>query len=174
LNLRWHEASLAGRSAALLHGLALWLLGLLISWELHWQMTRISAPGTAWAGAVWGIAPMLLLALLTSSLAARCWPLRNHPSELRSWVALGLAAMLVVWSLWLNIVSDGSAAPLRYIPLFNPLDICVGLALLVIALWLRVVWCAGVDLFAHYCNILLAELSAAAHDALLGRSALPV
>jgi uncharacterized membrane protein len=149
LNLWWHEASLPGRMTAVLHGLALWLLALLISWELHWQLVQITAPGAVWAGAVWGVAPTLLLAVLASGLVERCWPLRNFALDCRRWVACGAAAVLVVWSLWLNIVSDGAAAPLAYFPLLNPLDISVGLALLVIAGWLRAVWRAGEDLVAR-------------------------
>ncbi len=147
LSLWWHEASLGSRIAALLHGLALWLPGLLISWELHWQITRITVSGTAWAGAVWGLAPTVLLMVSTGSLVERCWPLRNHPSDFRRWVACGLAVLLAAWSLWLNTVSDGWAAPLPYFPLLNPLDIATGLALSAVALWLKAVWRAGAELF---------------------------
>jgi uncharacterized membrane protein len=75
------------------------------------------------------------------------WPLRKYPVDFRCWVACGLVVLLALWSLWLNIVSAGSAAPLRYFPLFNPLDIVVGSALLVSARWLGMVRRAGADLF---------------------------
>jgi uncharacterized membrane protein len=147
LNMKWHEASLQTRDAALLHGFALWLLTLLCSWELVWQIQQVTAPGTVWAmaGGAWVL--VLLLVVLTSDFVEKWWPLRNHPADFRRWVAGGLAALLVAWSLWFNGVSDGSAAPLGYWPLINPLDIATGAALLAVARWLVMVWRAGTQLF---------------------------
>jgi uncharacterized membrane protein len=147
LNLKWHETALAGRVAALLHGVALWLVTLLASWELVWQIQQVTTPGTVWAMSAGALVPTLLLAVLTDELVHRWWPLRNHPQDFRRWVAAGLAALLVVWSLWFSSVSDGDAKPLGYLPLLNPLDIVVGVALLVVARWLRMVWRAGTQLF---------------------------
>jgi uncharacterized membrane protein len=147
LNMKWHEASLQTRDAALLHGFALWLLALLFSWELVWQIQQVTAPGTVWAMAGGALVPALLLAVLTGSVVEKWWPLRNHPADFRRWVAAGLAALLVVWSLWFGSVSDGAATPLRYLPLLNPLDIVVGVALLTVARWLVMVWRAGTQLF---------------------------
>ncbi len=147
LNLKWHEAGLAGRVAALLHGLALWLLGLLVGWELVWQIQQVTAPGTVWAMAAGALVPTLLLAALTGDLMHRWWPLRNHPQDFRRWVAGGLAAWLVLWSVWFSGVSDGDAAPLAYLPLLNPLDAVVGVALFAVARWLAMVWRAGPPLF---------------------------
>jgi uncharacterized membrane protein len=42
-----------------------------------------------------------------------------------------------VWTLIANVASDGTAQPLPHVPLVNPLDIGVALALMAIALWLR-------------------------------------
>jgi uncharacterized membrane protein len=147
VNLWWHETSLQDRTASVLHGVSVWLLGLLISWELVWQVQQISAPGSAWAGVAWGIVPTLMLALLAGELPGKWWPLRSHPGAFRSWIALGIAVFLALWSLWLNWTSNGAAAPLPYLPLVNPLDIAVGFALLLIARWLVVLWRADPALF---------------------------
>ena len=48
-----------------------------------------------------------------------------------------LAAGLWLWTLVANVASDGSAAPLPHLPLLNPLDVGVGIALAAILLWLR-------------------------------------
>ena len=123
-----------------LHELALWLLSLLISWELSWQVAQVTGTDTAWAGAAWGLIPAVLLALITASTAEKVWPARNYLADARSWWALGLAALTGAWSLWQSLSSDGDAAPLPDLPLFNPLDIAVGLALLAVARWLMLVW----------------------------------
>ena len=48
-----------------------------------------------------------------------------------------LAAGLWVWTLVANVASDGSAAPLPYLPFLNPLDIGIGIALAATLLWLK-------------------------------------
>jgi uncharacterized membrane protein len=146
LALRWHEASLPARYGAVLHGVAVWLLSLLCSWELAWQVALFTAPGSAWAGAAWGLPPTLLLAAMTSGRIGKFWPARAYP-EFRGWVSCGLAIALAVWALWLNGVSNGAAAPLPYMPLLNPLDIAVGLALWAMVRWLRQAWRAGASVF---------------------------
>ncbi|MEO6080933.1 MAG: DUF2339 domain-containing protein [Steroidobacteraceae bacterium] len=149
LSLRWHEVSVERRVASLLHGLALWLLGLLVSWELAWRVVQITAPEPAWRGTVIALAPTLLLAVLASGVVGKWWPLRSYPQDFRRWVAGGFAAALVLWSVWLNWVSDGTASPLPYLPLGNPLDVAVGLALLAVARWLAMVWRAQPALFTR-------------------------
>ena len=42
-----------------------------------------------------------------------------------------------LWTLVANVASDGSAAPLPYLPFLNPLDIGIGIALAAALLWLQ-------------------------------------
>jgi uncharacterized membrane protein len=147
LNLWRHEVSLPERIAALLHGCSLWLLGLLCSWELGWQVQQVSPPESAWQGVAWALVPTLMLAVLGGRSPAQWWPIRSHARAFGSWVALGIATYLALWSLWLNWRSDGAAPPLPYAPLANPLDIAMGLAVLLSARWLRAVRYAGLALF---------------------------
>ncbi|MEO8309504.1 MAG: DUF2339 domain-containing protein [Pseudomonadota bacterium] len=149
LCLHWHGNSLPPKLAALMHGLALWLLALLAGWELSWQVAQFTAAGTVWADVTWALMPTLMLAALASRFVCNCWPVRVHPEAFRGWVACGLATFLLLWSLLLNWDSNGAAAPLPYLPLVNPLDIAVGFALLVVARWLRVMWHADPALFNH-------------------------
>jgi uncharacterized membrane protein len=149
LTLWWHESSLLNRLGAALHGVAAWLLALLVSWELAWQVTQFTAPGSVWAGAAWGLAPTLLLALMSSDRAEHSWPVRAYPADFRTWVPSGFATVLAVWALWLNGASNGHAAPLPYMPFINPLDIAVALALWVIARWLHRLWRADTKVFSR-------------------------
>jgi uncharacterized membrane protein len=147
LNLWWHETTLTDHVAASLHGWSVWLSGLLISWELVWQVQLGTTPGSAWAGATWAIVPTLMLAVLGGDLRGKWWPLRRYAGAFASWIALGIAAYLAAWSLWLNWTSNGAAAPFPFLPLVNPLDMAAGLALLSITRWLSVVWRAESALF---------------------------
>ena len=92
---------------------------------------------SAWAWLGWLVAPALLLMLLPRPGTARRWPVSAAPEAYR-WIAAALlAAGLLLWTLLANIASNGSARPLPYVPLINPLDIGVAAALLAVVLWLR-------------------------------------
>lgn len=137
----WRDEDAAGRRVdAALHEVALWLLSLLASWELSWQVFQVTGPETAWAGAVWGLVPAALLAFISSSAAEKAWPTRRYLADARGWWSTGLAALIGAWSLWQSFSSSGNVAPLPYLPLLNPLDIAVGLALLAVGRWMLLVW----------------------------------
>ena len=145
-SLWWHESSLPARVAGQAHGWTVWLLALLLSWELQWQVQQATVPGTVWAAAAWALPAILLLAALASNVVERWWPLRAAQAAFRGWVALGLGAVLGGWLLWIN-VSDALASPLPYVPIFNPLDVVVMLALWAAGRWLMKVWQDGTALF---------------------------
>jgi uncharacterized membrane protein len=92
---------------------------------------------SAWPWLGWLAAPAAMLLLLPRPATARVWPVRMLPEAYRTSAAAILAAGLWVWTLVANIASDGSAAPLPYLPLLNPLDIGIGIALAATLLWLR-------------------------------------
>jgi uncharacterized membrane protein len=68
---------------------------------------------------------------------------RERPAAYRATACGALAAGLLLWSVIANVASDGSARPLPHVPLLNPLDIGIGIALAAIALWLRSAPMAG-------------------------------
>ena len=92
---------------------------------------------SAWAWLGWLVVPALLLMLLPRQRTARTWPVSAAPSAYQSTAAAVLAVGLLLWTLGANIASNGSARPLPYVPLLNPLDLGVGVALLAVWLWLR-------------------------------------
>ncbi|MEO5845840.1 MAG: DUF2339 domain-containing protein [Caldimonas sp.] len=93
------------------------------------------ASGWRWLG--WLAAPAAMLLLLPQSATARVWPVRALPEAYRTGAAAVLAAGLWLWTLVANVASNGSAAPLPYLPFINPLDIGIGIALAATLLWLR-------------------------------------
>lgn len=145
--LRWHEAAVPRRLAVVMHLVTLWLACLLASVELGWWVGELTQQGSTWARASWSLVPVAALALLTGSAVGRHWPLRAFQDEFRGWGGTGLALALLLWAAWFNIRSDGAAAPLPYLPLLNPLDISVAVALWTIASWLMAVWTTGERLF---------------------------
>jgi uncharacterized membrane protein len=100
-------------------------------------------PSSAWPWLGWLAVPAALLVLLPRPGASGLWPVRERPAAYRATACGVLAAGLLLWSVIANVASDGSARPLPHVPLLNPLDIGIGIALAAIALWLRSAPMAG-------------------------------
>jgi uncharacterized membrane protein len=78
-----------------------------------------------------------MLLVLPRPATARVWLVRVLPAAYQTSAAAVLAAGLWVWTLVADVASDGSAAPLPYLPFLNPLDIGIGIALAATLLWLK-------------------------------------
>jgi uncharacterized membrane protein len=122
------------RSAA--HVLGCWLILGVLALELRYLLMLLAEHYNAWRWLGWAVLPS---AFLLAMAAPRTWPwpVAAYPREYRVLAAAPLAALMLGW-LWLaNIASDGSADPLPYLPLFNPLELGMLLVLLAIFSWLR-------------------------------------
>jgi len=60
----------------------------------------------------------------------------GHESGYLTVAAAGIAVYLCLWAMATNVISNGDAPPLPYIPLLSPLDVCEGLAILAMIAWL--------------------------------------
>ena len=116
-----------------LHGGACWALALLFAWELHWQVAERTAG--VWASLTWGLVPALMLAWLGLRELRPSWPVAQHAIGYRLYGAVPIAVALCIWIVAINLGSSGDPAWLPYIPLLNPLDICVALAMAALAMW---------------------------------------
>lgn len=117
-------------------------LGALLLAGLGAQQGRALSAGwgdaaSAWPWLGWLAVPALLLLWLPRPGSARVWPLAAEPAAYQRHAAGVLAVVLLLWTLLANIVSSGSAQPLPHLPLLNPLDLGIAVALLAAALWAR-------------------------------------
>ncbi len=94
-------------------------------------------PTSAWPWLGWMAAPAALLLWLAGPSAASRWPVSSCASAYRCSAAALLALGLLLWSVLANLVSNGSARPLPHLPLANPLDFGIGIALIAAVRWLR-------------------------------------
>ena len=90
---------------------------------------------SAWAWLGWLVVPAALLIWLPRPTSARRWPLSAAPGAYQWIASLVLALGLLLWTLLANVASNGSAQPLPHLPLANPLDLGIGVALLAVWLW---------------------------------------
>jgi uncharacterized membrane protein len=103
--------------------------------------------GTSWSGVTFLVAVTMILFALTlwAGRAAGetrgnfAWPLDPH-ARAYWWIAAVPLAMLAYFGALLTAaLAQGITAPLPYVPLFNPVDLSVGLALAALLLWRRMV-----------------------------------
>jgi uncharacterized membrane protein len=125
---------LASRSIHALGALVLAALGALVGRAIT---ADLGADTSAWPWLGWLVVPAALLMWLPSPSAANRWPVRVEPPAYQVAASLVLTIGLVLWTLLANVASDGSAQPLPHVPLLNPLDIGVGVALLAAWRWMR-------------------------------------
>jgi uncharacterized membrane protein len=123
-------------------GHAVHTLGLLVLAALGALLGRVVTRDwgdaeSAWAWLGWLVVPAALLMLLPRPGLARRWPVRNAAAAYQTHGAAIIAAGLLLWSLLANVASNGAAAPLPHVPLLNPLDLGIGVALLGAWLWMR-------------------------------------
>jgi uncharacterized membrane protein len=131
--LRRHEHEAAASIIPALHvGLA-WIVLALGTWELDWQLGR--AGSGAWRQIAWAILPAVALHLAAIARFTQFWPMARWEASYRITACAPVAALLWLWGLAMGLLSDGSARPLPYIPVLNPVDLAIAAIALGLLRW---------------------------------------
>lgn len=137
LLLRRQADWLAPSTMRVFHLAGFWLFLLLAARECQWRIGGDSELATSWSMLGWVLVPALVLVLMRSRVISRYWPLPEFEALYRETACIPVALYLLAW-LWVgNALSSGSAAPLPYLPLLNPLELGQWLVLAALALWWR-------------------------------------
>jgi uncharacterized membrane protein len=127
-----HEGAPCGPVANGLHVISAWLMAVLLSWELEWQVhTAVRATGS-WPGIAWTVIPALMLFLIPALTASVEWPFRRHRDAYIRIAGSGFALYLGLWSVTTNVLMRGNPYPFAYLPLLNPLDLAQTFVVLVL------------------------------------------
>jgi uncharacterized membrane protein len=125
------------------HSGGVWLAVLLAGNLLVWGVQQAELRHTAWASVIYLVAGVLVLLCLTPRALYEAdspprlrWPLDRFVLAYLWRAALPLVFAVALGALAVAVHSDGDARPLPYLPLLNPTDITVALALGACALWL--------------------------------------
>jgi uncharacterized membrane protein len=121
----------------LLHVVGCWLFLLVLALEVRYGFIALSDRLNAWRWLGWASVPALYLLLMTSRRLAALWPFSAYEREYSGVAALPIAVILLAWFWASNVLSDGSAQPLPYLPLVNPLELGQLLVLFSLLFWLR-------------------------------------
>ncbi|AYQ28273.1 MULTISPECIES: DUF2339 domain-containing protein [unclassified Polaromonas] len=143
--------ALAGASGqspyGFLHAASAWLVTFLLADCLWSGIGKAELWRTSWAGVVLLVSAIAVLMLLAvwagraNSAALRQgakWPLNPHAQAYYWYAALPLAVLVFWGALAASVTSSGRTAPLPYIPLLNPTDLTLALALGALVFWRRV------------------------------------
>jgi len=115
---------------------ALLLLGQ-VAWETGEWTARVTAPGTAWAACAHLLPLALYLALVVRGERGANWPMRDFGDAYARTAGTVVAVMLALGSVALAVLSPGDTRPLPYVPLANPLDLTLLIALGALFFWAR-------------------------------------
>lgn len=156
---------LPARAVSTAHVLGCWLLIGVLALELRYGLLLLSEQYNAWRWLGWAILPSLYL-LLMAAPRSWPWPVSAYPREYRLYAAAPLALLMLGWFWLTNVVSDGTAEPLPYVPLINPLELGLLFALFGVYVWSHSAvtqlairkdyaehatqWLAGVSLFMFF------------------------
>ncbi|MDR7283945.1 putative membrane protein [Pseudomonas corrugata] len=125
---------LPARAASTAHVLGCWLLIGVLALELRYGLLLLSEQYNAWRWLGWAILPGLYLVLMAAPRSWP-WPVSAYPREYRLYAAAPLALLMLGWFWLANVASDGTAEPLPYVPLINPLELGLLFALFGIYIW---------------------------------------
>ncbi|EJN26529.1 putative membrane protein [Pseudomonas sp. GM79] len=136
ISLRRLAPTLPATALSAAHVLGCWLLIGVLALELRYGLLLLSEQYNAWRWLGWAILPSLYLVLIAAPRAWP-WPVSAYPREYRVYAAAPLALLMLGWFWLANIASDGTAEPLPYVPLINPLELGLLFALFGVYVWSR-------------------------------------
>ena len=120
----------------------LWVMAVIGILEWQYQLGTYVAESNVWSEIGWGVVPLLIVGAITYWLFANNRFAAHRLEQAQTWAWVGslpLMAFTVAWYFMMSLNSSGSAAPLPYIPLLNPLDITLAAALLLMLIWQRTI-----------------------------------
>lgn len=106
-------------------------------WEASEWAGRVTPRGTAWIACAAALPGIVMLAVSRTGAARAHWPVSRFPDAYLRIAGAVVAAALAAWFVGSNAISPGTATPLPWLPLANPLDLTLAATVVVVALWAR-------------------------------------
>ncbi|HVJ53297.1 MAG TPA: DUF2339 domain-containing protein [Aliidongia sp.] len=138
LALRGVTGLLPRRVAEGMHVVGCWIALAVLALEARFLFILLTGEVNAWRWLGWATVPTLYLLAMAQRRVWAIWPISTDLRAYRSIAAPPVALIMLAWFWLSNALSDGTADPLPYLPLLNPLELGQILVLFGIALWLRV------------------------------------
>ncbi len=123
------------RLAGYWHIATMWLLLVLSGLEIGWLSNRVLELNEVWAIVCWGLLPAAGIFFLVRWSSLVHWPFEKWKSYYKGAGISVLAGVLVVWSV-LTLGMSGDPAPIRYLPVCNPLELSLLFVIISLLTWL--------------------------------------
>ncbi|MCL2725855.1 MAG: DUF2339 domain-containing protein [Polyangiaceae bacterium] len=129
------QPSIQERFLGPLHAVMFWTICLVAGLEFHGFVGR-HVPEGVWQWSSWAFGGALLLLALIHVAPRFHWPVGRFRMH---YLTLGAAPVVLVQLVWalVSFASAGNPAPLPYIPLLNPVELCQLLILATLYSWWR-------------------------------------
>ncbi|QOX78241.1 DUF2339 domain-containing protein [Trichlorobacter lovleyi] len=119
------------------HALLAWLLALVGSLELGWQVRFAMLQQGSWLEISQVVMPVSLLGLLVIGNRTGLWPFRQERTTYLGIIALPLAVWSLGWVVVSSLTCVGDSSPLPWLPLLNQFDLTILAAIAMPLIWLR-------------------------------------
>lgn len=117
-----------------LHATGLWLFLAVAATITARLFEPLGDADSTWAWLGWAVVPAAWL-VVVAKVPLRFWPFTEEEALYRTGATWPVVAWLLGWLTWSNLHTTGSAAPLPYMPLLNPLEIAYGGLGFAILIW---------------------------------------
>ena len=131
LQMLWFETVWPGAAVKLWHAVTAWLAVFIVTWASAVAVKNAVPDTPTWASTIWCLIPALFLLALRTIGQSIVWPVQRFPTFYRSIVPVAPAAGIVMWVVW-AFGQSGSADPLPYVPIVNPLELVQAIGLVAI------------------------------------------
>ncbi|MES2352944.1 MAG: DUF2339 domain-containing protein [Pseudomonadota bacterium] len=122
---------------SLLHVVGCWVILSVLALEIRFAFISLSEHYNAWRWLGWISVPSMYLLLMASQKLSKLWPFSSYEREYRAVAALPVAVVMLAWFWISNVASDGTADPIAYFPLLNPLELGQFLVMVSLLYWLK-------------------------------------
>lgn len=132
--LRWFEDVWPAPFVKVWHVGAAWHVLLVTAHAVAVGVDRLVPESPAWTTSAWCAVAALAVLALPILMQRGYWPTTRFEALYRQVVPMAPVAAIGVWVLWAS-TQRGSAAPLPYVPIVNPVELTQALAVLTMYTW---------------------------------------
>jgi len=113
------------------HAATAWLGVFVVTWAIAVAVRRAVPDTPTWSATIWCVVPALFVLALRMIGPSIAWPVQRFAAFYRGVVPLAPAAGIVLWVVW-AFGQSGSADPLPYVPIVNPIELVQAIGLIAV------------------------------------------
>jgi len=119
------------------HWIGVWIAVGVLSLEMRYLFIAFTDEYNAWRWLGWAVVPSAYLLFVSSGRHIGFWPFGEHERDYCFVAALPIALLMAIWFWPACALSNGSADPIAYFPVLNPLELGLLIVLFAVSRWCR-------------------------------------